>query len=108
LQGRCRLQPSHLFIAVGAEQFRCAQGDLGYGVRHLEAVFHSQAGALEGAGGIVSVHAEDDEIVQYNYARFQADGTTDARYMHLVQSTLSEPCHIGWDSEAEPYGRLGH
>jgi dihydropyrimidinase len=42
------------------------------------------------AGGIVSVHAEDDDIVQYNYARFRAESRTDARHMHLVHSTLSE------------------
>jgi dihydropyrimidinase len=42
------------------------------------------------SSGIVSVHAEDDEIVQYNYARFRAEGRTEARNMHLVHSTLSE------------------
>lgn len=42
------------------------------------------------AGGLVSVQAEDDEIVQHNYARFRAAGRTDAREMHLVHSTLSE------------------
>jgi hypothetical protein len=42
------------------------------------------------AGGILTVHAEDDEIVQYNYARFREEGRTEARHMPLVHSTLSE------------------
>ena len=42
------------------------------------------------AGGIVVVHAEDDDLVQFNYEAFNADGRTDGRNLHLVHSKLSE------------------
>jgi dihydropyrimidinase len=41
-------------------------------------------------GGVVAVHAEDDDIVQYNYARAQEQGRMDWWNMHLIHSNLSE------------------
>ena len=41
-------------------------------------------------GGIMVVHAEDDDIVQFNYERFKAEGRMDGANLHLVHSKLSE------------------
>jgi dihydropyrimidinase len=41
-------------------------------------------------GGIMVVHAEDDDLVQFNYERFRAEGLTDGTNLHLVHSKLSE------------------
>jgi len=41
-------------------------------------------------GGIMVVHAEDDDIVQFNYERFKQEGLTDGANLHLVHSKLSE------------------
>ncbi len=41
-------------------------------------------------GGLVTVHGEDDELVQFNYERFRAEGRMDAANMHLVHTKLSE------------------
>jgi len=41
-------------------------------------------------GGIMVVHAEDEDLVQFNYERFRADGRVDGTNMHLVHSKLSE------------------
>ena len=41
-------------------------------------------------GGLMVVHGEDDEIVQFNYERFRAEGRMDAANMHLVHTKLSE------------------
>jgi len=41
-------------------------------------------------GGIMVVHAEDDDLVQFNYERFRAEGLTDGNNLHLVHSKLSE------------------
>jgi dihydropyrimidinase len=40
--------------------------------------------------GIMVVHAEDHDIVQFNYERFKAEGRTAGWNMHLVHSKLSE------------------
>jgi dihydropyrimidinase len=40
--------------------------------------------------GIMVVHAEDDEIVQFNYERFAAEGRTDGSNLHLVHTKVSE------------------
>jgi dihydropyrimidinase len=42
------------------------------------------------AGGIMAVHSEDDEIVQYNYSLAQQRGLWDWHNMHLIHSNLSE------------------
>jgi dihydropyrimidinase len=42
------------------------------------------------AGGIMVVHAEDDDIVQFNYEKFFAEGNTAGANLHLVHSKLSE------------------
>jgi dihydropyrimidinase len=42
------------------------------------------------AGGIMVVHAEDDDLVQFNYERFQEEGRTEGHNLHLVHSKLSE------------------
>jgi dihydropyrimidinase len=41
-------------------------------------------------GGIMVVHAEDDDVVQFNYERFRAEGMTDGINLHHVHSKLSE------------------
>ena len=41
-------------------------------------------------GGIMVVHAEDDDIVQFNYERFREEGRTDGANLHLVHNQLSE------------------
>jgi dihydropyrimidinase len=41
-------------------------------------------------GGVMVVHAEDDELVQWNYERFRAERRLEAAHMHLVHSKLSE------------------
>lgn len=42
------------------------------------------------AGGIMVVHGEDEDIVQFNYERFRAEGRLDGTNLHLVHSKLSE------------------
>ena len=42
------------------------------------------------AGGIMVVHGEDDDLVQFNYERFSREGRTDGSNLHLVHSKLSE------------------
>jgi dihydropyrimidinase len=41
-------------------------------------------------GGIVAVHSEDDDIVQYNYSMAQERGLWDWHNMHLIHSNASE------------------
>ncbi len=41
-------------------------------------------------GGIMVVHGEDDDLVQFNYERFRAEDRMDGANMHLVHSKLSE------------------
>jgi dihydropyrimidinase len=42
------------------------------------------------ANGIMVVHAEDDDIVQFNYELFTQEGRTAGTNLHLVHSKLSE------------------
>ncbi|HKV55555.1 MAG TPA: amidohydrolase family protein [Candidatus Binataceae bacterium] len=42
------------------------------------------------SGGIMVVHAEDDDLVQFNYERFTAEGRTAGTNLHLVHTKLSE------------------
>jgi dihydropyrimidinase len=42
------------------------------------------------AGGIMVVHGEDDDIVQFNYEKFELEQRTEGKYLHLVHSKLSE------------------
>lgn len=41
-------------------------------------------------GGLVVVHAEDDDLVQFNYELFNEEGRTAGANLHLVHSKLSE------------------
>lgn len=41
-------------------------------------------------GGIMVVHAEDDDLVQFNYERLRQEGLTDGINLPLVHSKLSE------------------
>jgi dihydropyrimidinase len=41
-------------------------------------------------GGIVVVHGEDDDLVQFNYELFTEEGRTAGTNLHLVHSKLSE------------------
>jgi dihydropyrimidinase len=41
-------------------------------------------------GGIMVVHAEDDDLVQFNYELFSEQGRTSGSNLHLVHSKLSE------------------
>jgi dihydropyrimidinase len=45
---------------------------------------------VAGSGGIMLVHAEDDDIVQFNYERFKREARTAGTNLHLVHSSLSE------------------
>jgi dihydropyrimidinase len=40
--------------------------------------------------GIVVVHGEDDDLVQFNYEAFTEEGRTHGKHLHLVHSKLSE------------------
>jgi dihydropyrimidinase len=42
------------------------------------------------AGGIMVVHGEDDDLVQFNYELFSKQGRTSGTNLHLVHSKLSE------------------
>jgi dihydropyrimidinase len=42
------------------------------------------------AGGLMVVHGEDEDLVQFNYERFGAEGRTEGTNLHLVHSKLSE------------------
>jgi dihydropyrimidinase len=41
-------------------------------------------------GGIMVVHGEDEDVVQFNYERLRAEGRMDGTNMHLVHTKLSE------------------
>ena len=41
-------------------------------------------------GGILAIHAEDDDLVMYMYERLEREGKTDIRNMPLVHSAMSE------------------
>lgn len=41
-------------------------------------------------GGILAVHGEDEDLVQFNYERFRAEGRMDGANLHLVHTKLSE------------------
>ena len=42
------------------------------------------------AGGLMVVHGEDEDLVQFNYERFRHEGRMDGANLHLVHSKLSE------------------
>ncbi len=41
-------------------------------------------------GGLLAIHAEDDDLVMYMYERLEREGRTDIRHMPLVHSAMSE------------------
>jgi dihydropyrimidinase len=41
-------------------------------------------------GGIMVVHGEDEDLVQWNYERFREEGRMDGTNLHLVHTKLSE------------------
>jgi dihydropyrimidinase len=41
-------------------------------------------------GGLMVVHGEDDDLVQFNYERFKAEDRMEGTNMHLVHSKVSE------------------
>src|SRR5688572_2859724 len=41
-------------------------------------------------GGVLAIHAEDDDLVMYMYERLQREGKTDIQHMPLVHSVMSE------------------
>jgi D-hydantoinase len=41
-------------------------------------------------GGLLAIHAEDDDLVMYMYERLEREGRTDIRHMPLVHSIMSE------------------
>jgi dihydropyrimidinase len=53
---------------------------------HLWAVMQSAARH----GGILAIHAEDDDLVMYMYERAEVEGLTDIRHMPMVHSVMSE------------------
>ena len=52
--------------------------------------------------GIMVVHAEDDDLVQFNYERFAAEGRTEGWNMNLVHTKLSEELAFDARSSAWP------
>jgi dihydropyrimidinase len=42
------------------------------------------------AGGVLAVHAEDEDIVAYQYRRLHAEGRTDTAFLHEAHNNLSE------------------
>ena len=42
------------------------------------------------AGGLMVVHGEDEDLVQFNYERFIAEGKVDGSNLHLIHTKLSE------------------
>jgi dihydropyrimidinase len=42
------------------------------------------------AGGLMVVHGEDEDLVQFNYERFRHEGRMDGTNLHLVHTKLSE------------------
>jgi dihydropyrimidinase len=42
------------------------------------------------AGGVLAVHAEDEDIVMYMYRRLHAEGRTGTEFLHEAHNTLSE------------------
>ena len=42
------------------------------------------------AGGLMVVHGEDEDVVQFNYEKFRAEQRMDGTNMHLVHSNISE------------------
>jgi dihydropyrimidinase len=42
------------------------------------------------AGGVLAVHAEDEDIVMYMYRRLHAEGRTATEFLHEAHNTLSE------------------
>ena len=41
-------------------------------------------------GGLMVVHGEDEDLVQFNYERFRAEGRLDGTNLHLVHNKISE------------------
>jgi dihydropyrimidinase len=41
-------------------------------------------------GGLMVVHGEDEDLVQFNYERFRAEGRLDGANLHLVHNKISE------------------
>jgi dihydropyrimidinase len=41
-------------------------------------------------GGILAVHGEDEDLVQFNYERFREEGRLEGANLHLVHTKLSE------------------
>src|SRR5256712_5984787 len=41
-------------------------------------------------GGLLAIHAEDDDLVMYMYERLEREGRTDIQHMPLVHSAMSE------------------
>jgi dihydropyrimidinase len=53
---------------------------------HLWAIMESAARH----GGVLAIHAEDDDLVMYMYERLEREGRTDIAHMPLVHSIMSE------------------
>jgi dihydropyrimidinase len=53
---------------------------------HLWAIMETSAKH----GGILAIHAEDDDLVMYMYERLEREGRTDIQHMPLVHSVMSE------------------
>lgn len=53
---------------------------------HVAAVMERVAAA----GGVLAVHAEDEDIVMYMYRKLHAEGRIDTAFMHEAHSNLSE------------------
>ena len=51
---------------------------------------HHAMGKVAAHGGIMVVHGEDEDLVQFNYERFREEGRMAGENLHLVHTKLSE------------------
>ena len=51
---------------------------------------HTAMEKVAGKGGIMVVHGEDEDLVQWNYERFREEGRMAGENLHLVHTKLSE------------------
>ncbi|PWU25086.1 MAG: hypothetical protein C5B48_03085 [Candidatus Rokuibacteriota bacterium] len=51
---------------------------------------HTAMEKVAAHGGIMVVHGEDEDLVQWNYERFREEGRMDGTNLHLVHTKLSE------------------
>jgi len=80
-------------IAAGHQSFKLFTTDVTPSRRGRKLLFGDIAAVMRQTavhGGIVAVHAEDDDLVMYNYGRLEAEGRVGFENVHEVHDALSE------------------